>query len=193
MSRIVLVTGGSRGIGLAVAQRFAALGDRVAVTYNSSPPPDGLFGVQCDVTDERQVQQLVSVATGRLGGLDAMFNTPGSLLQAVRSGQVRGLGASTRDRFPTAMEIPTFIESGVPDFISDTWNALSAPPKTPPAIIAKLNAALNAALKMPEVKSHYDRMHLTTMGGTPERMAEIVKADTRRWGEVIRTANVNID
>ena len=52
---------------------------------------------------------------------------------------------------------------------------------------------LNAALKMPEVKSHYDRMHLTTMGGTPERMAEIVKADTRRWGEVIRTANVNID
>ncbi|MDO9176013.1 MAG: SDR family NAD(P)-dependent oxidoreductase, partial [Actinomycetota bacterium] len=47
MSRVVLVTGGSRGIGLACAQRFAALGDQVAVTYNSSPPPDDFFAVQC--------------------------------------------------------------------------------------------------------------------------------------------------
>ena len=56
--RVVLITGGSRGIGLATAQRFAALGDRVAVTYNSSPPPDGFFAVKCDVTstaDERHV------------------------------------------------------------------------------------------------------------------------------------------
>ncbi|MGB1502370.1 MAG: SDR family NAD(P)-dependent oxidoreductase, partial [Ilumatobacteraceae bacterium] len=50
MSRVVLVTGGSRGIGLAIARRFAELGDHVAVTYNSSPPPEGLFGVKCDVT-----------------------------------------------------------------------------------------------------------------------------------------------
>jgi NAD(P)-dependent dehydrogenase (short-subunit alcohol dehydrogenase family) len=53
--RIVLVTGGSRGIGLACAQRFAAQGDRVAVTYHSSRPPTGLFAVQCDVTDSEQV------------------------------------------------------------------------------------------------------------------------------------------
>lgn len=53
--RIVLITGGSRGIGLACARTFASNGDRVAVTYNSSPPPDGLFGVKCDVTDTEQV------------------------------------------------------------------------------------------------------------------------------------------
>jgi 3-oxoacyl-[acyl-carrier protein] reductase len=55
MSRVVLVTGGSKGIGLAIAQRFAAQGDKVAVTYNTSPPPEGLFGVQCDVTDAAQI------------------------------------------------------------------------------------------------------------------------------------------
>lgn len=55
MSRVVLVTGGARGIGLACAQRFAARGDQVAVTYHTSPPPDGLFGVRCDVTSSDDV------------------------------------------------------------------------------------------------------------------------------------------
>jgi len=66
--RIVLVTGGSRGIGLACARRLAAAGDRVAVTYNSSPPPDGLFGVQCDVTDSAQVDAAFAAVEEHFGG-----------------------------------------------------------------------------------------------------------------------------
>jgi NAD(P)-dependent dehydrogenase (short-subunit alcohol dehydrogenase family) len=66
--RIVLVTGGSRGIGLACARRFEALGDRVAVTYNSSPPPDGLFGVQCDVTSNDDVDAAFSTVEDHFGG-----------------------------------------------------------------------------------------------------------------------------
>ncbi|TVR26016.1 MAG: SDR family oxidoreductase [Ilumatobacter sp.] len=68
MSRIVLVTGGSRGIGLACARRFADLGDRVAVTYNSSPPPDGLFGVKCDVTSGDEVDAAFSAVEEHFGG-----------------------------------------------------------------------------------------------------------------------------
>lgn len=68
MSRIVLVTGGSRGIGLACARRFADLGDRVAVTYNSSPPPDGLFGVKCDVTSGDEVDAAFSAVEDHFGG-----------------------------------------------------------------------------------------------------------------------------
>jgi 3-oxoacyl-[acyl-carrier protein] reductase len=66
--RIVLVTGGSRGIGLACARRFQALGDRVAVTFNSSSPPDQLFGVKCDVTDAAHVDAAFGAVEEEFGG-----------------------------------------------------------------------------------------------------------------------------
>ncbi|HZB40315.1 MAG TPA: 3-oxoacyl-ACP reductase FabG [Ilumatobacter sp.] len=66
--RVVLVTGGSRGIGLACARRFRALGDHVAVTFNSSPPPDDLFCVKCDVTDGAQVDAAFAAVEEEFGG-----------------------------------------------------------------------------------------------------------------------------
>jgi NAD(P)-dependent dehydrogenase (short-subunit alcohol dehydrogenase family) len=66
--RIVLITGGSRGIGLACAERFAAQGDRVAVTYNSSPPPEGFFGVKCNVTLTDEVDAAFSAVEEHFGG-----------------------------------------------------------------------------------------------------------------------------
>lgn len=127
------------------------------------------------------------------GHVDIFFNELATSVELHKAGKARILAVTSEKRLEELPDVPTMIESGVPGFISDTWNALSAPPKTPPHVIAKLNGALNAALNMPEVKAHYDRMHLTIMGGTPERMAEIVKADTKRWGDVIRSADVKID
>ena len=77
MSRVVLVTGGARGIGLACAQRFAALGDRVAVTYNSSPPPEGLFGVQCDVTSAASVDAAFAAVEARFGPVEVLVSNAG--------------------------------------------------------------------------------------------------------------------
>ena len=77
MSRVVLVTGGSRGIGLACARRFAALGDRVAITYNSSPPPDGLFGVRCDVTDAAQVDAAFKEIEEKFGPVEILVSNAG--------------------------------------------------------------------------------------------------------------------
>jgi NAD(P)-dependent dehydrogenase (short-subunit alcohol dehydrogenase family) len=66
--RVVLVTGGARGIGLACARRFAGLGDRVAVTYRSSDPPDGLFAVKCDVTSTGDVEAAFGAVEEHFGG-----------------------------------------------------------------------------------------------------------------------------
>jgi 3-oxoacyl-[acyl-carrier protein] reductase len=66
--RIILVTGGARGIGLACARRFERVGDRVAVTYHSSPPPDGLFGVKCDVTSTAEVDAAFGAVEEHFGG-----------------------------------------------------------------------------------------------------------------------------
>ena len=77
MSRVVLITGGSRGIGLACAQRFAALGDRVAITYNSSPPPSEFFGVKCDVTDAAQVDAAFKAVEEHFGPVEILVSNAG--------------------------------------------------------------------------------------------------------------------
>ena len=110
-----------------------------------------------------------------------------------QGGRAKLLAVTTEKRIDELPNVPTMQEAGVPNFISDTWNAISAPPKTPAAIVAKLNAAINQALQDTEVKAHYARMHLTAVGGTPANMAKIVKDDTERWGAVIKSAKVTIE
>ena len=77
MSKVVLITGGSRGIGLACAQRFLAQGDRVAVTYNSSPPPEGLFAVKCDVTDLDSVDAAFKAVEAEFGPVEVLVSNAG--------------------------------------------------------------------------------------------------------------------
>ena len=75
--RVVLITGGSRGIGLATAQRFKALGDRVAITYNSSPPPEGFFAVKCDVTSSADVDDAFKAVEQHYGPVEILVSNAG--------------------------------------------------------------------------------------------------------------------
>ena len=75
--RTVLVTGGSKGIGLATARAFQALGDNVAVTYNSSPPPDDLYSVKCDVTSAADVEAAFSAVEAKFGPVNVLVSNAG--------------------------------------------------------------------------------------------------------------------
>lgn len=77
VSRTVLVTGGARGIGLACARRFAELGDNVAVTYNTSPPPADIFGVPCDVTSADSVDAAFKAVEERFGPVEVLVSNAG--------------------------------------------------------------------------------------------------------------------
>ncbi|GAA1701801.1 3-oxoacyl-[acyl-carrier-protein] reductase [Kribbella yunnanensis] len=77
MSRSVLVTGGNRGIGLAIATAFKEAGDQVAVTYNSSPPPDGFLGVKCDITDQEQVDAAFETIQDQHGPVEVLVANAG--------------------------------------------------------------------------------------------------------------------
>jgi tripartite-type tricarboxylate transporter receptor subunit TctC len=125
--------------------------------------------------------------------MDVFFNELATSLEQHKAGTVRILAVTTEKRIAELPEIPTLIESGLPGFVSDTWNAISAPPKTPPAIVAKLNSAINDVLKTPEVQAQYQKLHLQAGGGTPQDMAKVVKADTERWGNLIRSENLKLD
>jgi tripartite-type tricarboxylate transporter receptor subunit TctC len=124
------------------------------------------------------------------GHVDLIFMQFEAAIKLHEGGKARILAVTTEKRIPSLPDVPTMIELGLKDFISDTWNAMAAPPKTPAPIIAKLNGALNEVLKMPEVQEQYRKLGLQLGGGTPEHMATVMKGDTERWGAVIKAANI---
>ena len=124
------------------------------------------------------------------GHVDLIFMQYEAAIKLHEGGKARILAVTTEKRLASLPDIPTMGEAGLKDFISDTWNAITAPPKTPAPIVAKLNAAVNDVMKVPEVQEQYRKLGLQAGGGTPQDMAKVVKDDTTRWGEVIREAKI---
>jgi tripartite-type tricarboxylate transporter receptor subunit TctC len=124
------------------------------------------------------------------GHVDLIFMQLSSALKLHQGGKARILAVTTDKRLDVLPDIPTLIEVGVPNFVSDTWNAISAPPKTPKPIIAKLNRAINDILDEPETKARFRQLNLTAGGGSPEDMAKLKKEETERWTKVIRDAGI---
>jgi tripartite-type tricarboxylate transporter receptor subunit TctC len=122
--------------------------------------------------------------------VDFIFMELAASYKLHESGKARILAAATDRRLEELPDVPTLIELGVPGFISDTWNAISAPPKTPPAIIAKLNAAINDAIAEPETQARFRALHIRPAGGSPEDMARLKREETERWTKVIRDAGI---
>jgi len=125
-----------------------------------------------------------------VGNVDLMFNELATSIELHKSGRARILAVTVKDRVPSLPDIPTLDEAGVHGCISDTWHALTAPPKTPPEIVAKLNAAANAAMTDPALLQRFKELSISPGGGTPMEIDAFIKEETRRWGEVIREAGI---
>jgi tripartite-type tricarboxylate transporter receptor subunit TctC len=124
------------------------------------------------------------------GNVDLMFNELATSIELHKSGRARILAVTVKDRVPALPDIPTLEEAGVHGCISDTWHALTAPPKTPPDIVAKLNAAANTAMTDPVLRQRFKELSVSPGGGSPAEIDAFIKEETRRWGEVIHQAGI---
>ena len=121
MGRSVLVTGGSRGIGLAIARRFEALGDRVAVTYHSSAPPEGMFGVKCDVTSNDEVDAAFTAVEEHFGSsVEVLVSNAGITNDGLL------LRMSEERRLATLLVFGQTLERTATDDILDLFDGLMA-------------------------------------------------------------------
>jgi tripartite-type tricarboxylate transporter receptor subunit TctC len=124
------------------------------------------------------------------GHVDCIFMELASAYKLHEGGKARVLAVATARRLDVLPDVPTLIEVGLPGFVSDTWNAISAPPKTPRAIIVKLNRTINDILSESDTKAHFQQLHVVAGGGSPEDMAQLKKEETERWSKVIRDAGI---
>jgi tripartite-type tricarboxylate transporter receptor subunit TctC len=125
------------------------------------------------------------------GRVDAIFNTAASLLQTIRTGQLRALAVTTAQRFPTAPDLPTIAESGVPGFDVSSWYSLWMPAKTPLEIIAAVNAATVTALSEPRVLAKFEPLGVMVQSSSPEQLGALLRSEIDKWGPVIKDAGIS--
>jgi len=99
--------------------------------------------------------------------------------------------ASTR-RSPVLPDVPTVIEAGLPGFVTSAWFGLVAPPGTPAALVAKVNADGVEALRLPDVRARFLEQGAEPVANTPAEMAAFVREEMARWQNVIQSANVTL-
>src|SRR5262249_17231133 len=134
------------------------------------------------------------VQTALLAGqVQMLFGEGAGLLPLVRAGKLRALGVASERRNALAPELPTLIEGGLPDFVALTFTGIVAPAATPPAIVAKLNGAIDKALAEPEVRVALERLGAEVRPGTPADFATFLAKEKTKWDEVVRQSGVTMN
>jgi tripartite-type tricarboxylate transporter receptor subunit TctC len=127
------------------------------------------------------------------GQVPMTFDTAGTSLQFIRDGKLKALAVSNPTRLPELPDVPTMPELGYATINSGAWVALLAPLNTPPAILARLNQAANAALASPQMKEALTRLSAQPRGGSPEDLARHMKAEHDKWGPIVAKLGLKED
>jgi tripartite-type tricarboxylate transporter receptor subunit TctC len=126
-----------------------------------------------------------------LAGVVSVIVVPPSVaIPHVQSGKLKVLAVSTAQRMAAAPDVPTFAELGYKQLTVSSWVGLSAPKGTPAAVVRKVNAAMQAALKDAAILKQLETEGLTALPSTPEQYTQMVRNDTERWGQLVRSLNL---
>jgi len=124
------------------------------------------------------------------GEVSLYFGNLPTVIRQVRAGKLRALAVSGLKRAPAAPDIPTVAESGVPGYETATWWGLSAPAKTPPAILARLHKEAIRAVNAPDVRQRLEGVGADIIGNTPEQYAAFIRNEIDKWAKVIKAAGI---
>jgi tripartite-type tricarboxylate transporter receptor subunit TctC len=126
-----------------------------------------------------------------LAGRTAMiFDTVTAIRPHVKSGALRGIAVTTLKRSSAFPELPTIAESGLAGYDASTWGGILAPARTPKEALAKLNASINSALRMDDVRSRLFGAGVEIQGGTPGEFGEVIQAEIDKWGRIVKEAGI---
>ena len=126
------------------------------------------------------------------GRVDVIFDNMPSIISHVRSGTVRGIAVTTKDRVGIVKDVPTIAET-VPGYDVFSWFGFFVPKNTPKEIVAKINADTNAALVYPAVKTRFEELGAVPGGSTEAQLAAFLKSETDKWGPVIKDAQIKVE
>ena len=129
--------------------------------------------------------------TDLIGGqVQVVISTFASALPHVRSGRLRALGVTSARRSAATPEVPTLMESGVPDYEYSTWYALFVPAATPRQVVDRLNAVTRQVLATADMKQKYDAQGVEAWSNTPAELGAYLRTETEKWGNVVRAAGI---
>lgn len=127
------------------------------------------------------------------GHVQAMISALQSAAPHVQSGKLRMIGVMSAERWPAFPDVPTMREQGLPQLEVETWYGILAPTGTPVAVVAKLNAEVNAILRESDMRELLAKQGLAPAGGPPERLGERIRDEIARWTRVVREAHIKAD
>ena len=129
-----------------------------------------------------------------LGGqVPILITNADAVLPHIKSGKLRGLAVTSAARNPLFPDTPTIAEQGFPGFAAVSWTGISAPARTPPAVVARLHAEAVKALNSAELKKRLEDVGLVVGGDSPEDYTRFVAAEAARWAEVARSAGITVE
>ena len=127
------------------------------------------------------------------GNIPLVYTAVAGAVTYVKSGRLVPIAVSSRQRSPSLPDVPTFIESGVPDFEAASWVGILAPAKTPRPIVERLNRELNAVLASPEIVEKLAGLGIVATPGTPEQFTEVMRTDLAKYGQVVKSAGIKVE